>query len=353
LTKEIKVLIVDDSALVRQMLTTILRSDPGIDVVGAAEDALEAREMIKRLNPDVVTLDIEMPKMNGLEFLKKIMKLRPMPVVMVSTLTQNGAETTLKALEIGAVDFVAKPQQGCETGLQEKAQEIVTKVKIASRAKIRPHDSVQEANQLKRAIQPLQQSRYKMIVIGASTGGVEALRNVISGLPKNMPPIFIVQHMPKQFTKTFAARLNGLSELVVSEAEDYMLAKHGHVYVAPGDKHLRIAVAKGELVCRLVEGNPVSGHIPSVDVLFDSACHIAPKETIGVMLSGMGRDGSESMAKLKLAGAYNIGQDETSCVVYGMPKAAYERGAIDKQADVNKIADVLISLCEGNGDRSA
>ncbi|SCA54857.1 fused chemotaxis regulator; protein-glutamate methylesterase in two-component regulatory system with CheA [Candidatus Terasakiella magnetica] len=354
MAQKIKVLIVDDSALIRQMLTSILSNDPAIEVVGAAPDALKAREMIKRLNPDVVTLDIEMPKMNGIDFLRKIMTLRPMPVVMISTLTQNGANITLQALEIGAVDFVAKPQQDVQRNLEDKAKEITDKVKAAAGARIRPLEEIDSDHAAQNKVAPLVNSGgdKNIVVFGASTGGVEAIRTVLSRLPSNMPPIFIVQHMPKQFTTTFAKRLDKLCAMDVHEAEDYMVAKAGHVYLAPGDKHLRVARSKGELVCRLVDGNPVSGHIPSVDVLFDSVCHVSPTETIGVMLSGMGRDGAESMLKLKQAGAYNVGQDEASCVVYGMPKAAFERGAVHKQVDIKKIADELISLCDSNGEAS-
>ncbi|WP_135078267.1 chemotaxis response regulator protein-glutamate methylesterase [Terasakiella sp. SH-1] len=353
MARKITVLIVDDSALIRQMLTSILSSDPEIQVVGAAPDALKAREMIKRLNPDVITLDIEMPKMNGIDFLRKIMTLRPMPVVMISTLTQKGADITLQALEIGAVDYVAKPQQDVQRSLEDKAREIIKKVKTAAGARISPLDEIdRDVKSLPRDVDPIKDNRVEMIVVGASTGGVEAIRTVLGRLPENMPPIFIVQHMPKQFTGTFSKRLNTMCSMQVQEAEDFTVARPGNVYIAPGDMHLRIARSKGELVCRLVDGNPVSGHIPSVDVLFDSASHVSPEKTIGVMLSGMGRDGSEGMFKLKQSGAYNLGQDEPSCVVYGMPKAAFERGAIHKQLDLKKIAGELISLCENNGETS-
>ncbi|GGF50966.1 chemotaxis response regulator protein-glutamate methylesterase [Terasakiella brassicae] len=349
MTRAIKVLIVDDSALIREMLASIINSDPALTVVGTAPDALKAREMIKRLNPDVVTLDIEMPKMNGIDFLRKIMKLRPMPVVMISTMTQNSAAITLEALEIGAVDFVAKPKHDVERELGEKAKEIIAKVKTAANAKVKPlEQTIFPVVKEPMVAMPGSALQYNMIVIGASTGGVEALRTIFSDLPKEMPPIFVVQHMPKQFTKTFAQRLNGLGQLNVHEAEDYMIARSGHVYIAPGDRHLRVAKSKGEVVCRLMEGNPVSGHIPSVDVLFDSVCHVDPRRTIGVILSGMGKDGAESMLKMHQAGSYTVGQDEQSCVVYGMPKAAYEKGGVDVQADLNKIADVLISLCYKN-----
>lgn len=344
MTRAIKVLIVDDSALIRQILKSILESDPGLKVVGCAPDALKARELIKKLNPDVVTLDIEMPKMNGIEFLRKIMKLRPMPVVMISTMTQNNAAITLEALEIGAVDFVAKPKQDIKRGLSENAREIIEKVKTAANAKVKPLERYL-VNEDQKQVNVTGVSCYDLIVFGASTGGVEALRMIVSALPKNMPPIFVVQHMPKQFTKTFAQRLNGLGDLTVHEAEDHMIGRNGHVYIAPGDRHLRVAKRKGEIVCRLLEGNPISGHMPSVDVLFDSACHVEPAKTIGVILSGMGKDGADSMLKLKEAGAHTIGQDQKSCVVYGMPKVAFEKGAVKEQLDLKKIPNSLFSLC--------
>ncbi len=349
MAKPIKVLIVDDSALIRQLLSTILSSDPGIQVVGTAPDPYKARALIKELNPDVLTLDVEMPKMNGIEFLKKIMKLRPMPVVMISALTQKGAEISLQALEIGAVEVVGKPQSDLQRGMAEKTKEIITKVKVAAGAQVHAYDIIEKSVQR----QPLNVdgstlTEKKMILIGASTGGVEALRVVLSALPPNLPPIFVVQHMPRQFTGPFAQRLNTLSTVTVEEAEDGVIAQRGHVYIAQGDKHFKIEQQGGNLVGRVYEGEPVGGHIPAVSVLFDSALEIYPNETIAVMLSGMGKDGAQSMLRLKEKGASNVSQDEKSCVVYGMPKAAYDLGAIDYECDLKKIPETIISLCGKN-----
>jgi len=345
----IKVLVVDDSALIRQLLSTILNSDPMIDVVGTAPDPLKARELIKKLNPDVITLDIEMPKMNGIDFLKKIMTLRPMPVVMISSLTQHGADISLEALEIGAVDVIAKPHSDMQRGLGEQSKTIIKKVKVAATAKVRALESVEVRTPQLPDFENSTFDNRNLIVIGASTGGVEALRTVLADLPDGMPPIFVVQHMPKQFTTTFAKRLNALSNLTVLEAEDGMVAKKGHVYIAPGDKHLKAVEEKDMIICRVEGEDAVNGHVPAVSVLFNSACDVNPTDTVGVMLSGMGKDGAMAMKQLKERGAFNIGQDEKSCVVYGMPKAAYDCGAIHKEYDLKHIAKTLITLCRTNG----
>ncbi|WP_417789119.1 protein-glutamate methylesterase/protein-glutamine glutaminase [Terasakiella pusilla] len=341
----ISVLVVDDSALIRQLLTTILERDPGIHVVGTAPDAHKARELIKKLNPDVLTLDIEMPKMNGIEFLKKIMSLRPMPVLMVSSLTQAGADITFQALEIGAVDFVAKPQNDIQSSLEDMSEELISKVKIAAQARIKPYDADTFAS-----IAPIDQkthciSNRELIVMGASTGGVEALRCVLQALPADMPPILIVQHMPKQFTANFARRLDQLCQVAVVEAQDGMTVERGHVYIAPGDAHLTLEKAADGYHCCVADSGKVCGHMPSVDVLFASVVKLAADKTVAVMLSGMGKDGAEAMFQLKSNGAYTIGQDEKSCVVYGMPKAAFEKGAIDLQLDLKDIAGELVKQC--------
>lgn len=341
----ISVLVVDDSALIRQLLTTILERDPSIRVVGAAPDAHKARELIKKLNPDVLTLDIEMPKMNGIEFLKKIMSLRPMPVVMVSSLTQAGADITFQALEIGAVDFVAKPQNDIQSALEEMSEDLISKVKIAAQARIKPYGVDSFANIAPIERKPHCVSRRELIVIGASTGGVEALRCVLQGLPANMPPILIVQHMPKQFTTNFARRLDQLCEVTVVEAQDGMRVENGHAYIAPGDAHLTLQNIVDGYSCRVEDSGKVCGHMPSVEVLFGSVVKLGADKAVGVMLSGMGKDGAEAMLQLKSNGAYTIGQDEKSCVVYGMPKAAFEKGAIDLQLDLKDIAAELVKQC--------
>lgn len=341
----ISVLIVDDSALIRQLLTSILERDRTIRVVGAAPDAHKARELIKKLNPDVLTLDVEMPKMNGIDFLKKIMSLRPMPVVMVSSLTQAGADITFQALEIGAVDFVAKPQNDIQSALEELSDDLISKVKIAAQARIKPYD-VDAFN----AITPLEHKTHciaqrEVIVMGASTGGVEALRSVLQVLPTDMPPILIVQHMPKQFTTNFARRLNQICKLTVVEAEDGMSVERGHVYIAPGDAHLTLEKTEAGHICRLDNKGKICGHMPSVEVLFDSVGQVMAEKAVGVMLSGMGKDGAEAMLRLRNKGAYTIGQDEKSCVVYGMPKAAFEKGAVELQLDLKDIAEELVKQC--------
>jgi two-component system, chemotaxis family, protein-glutamate methylesterase/glutaminase len=342
--ERIKVLIVDDSALMRQMLISILERDPMIKVVGVAPHPLKARELIKKLNPDVLTLDIEMPEMNGIDFLEKIMRLRPMPVVMISSLTQAGADVTLQALEIGAVDFIGKPQLDMQESFLIKAEEVISKVKAAAHARVHAFDVHVPIRTVKDPL-PLNCSNQKMIVIGASTGGVEALRTILSSLPKGMPPIFVVQHMPKQFTKTFAERLNTLCDLFVKEAEDGEVAQSGYVYIAQGETQLQVMERSGNLVCKVTEGELFGGHRPSVSVLFNSVLDIAPKNTIGVILSGMGKDGATALLSLKELGAFTIGQTQSTCVVYGMPKAAKDLGAIVEEHDLNKISSVLIDLC--------
>jgi two-component system chemotaxis response regulator CheB len=337
---KIRVLVVDDSATMRSLISAALNRDPDIEVVGGAGDPFEARGMIKALNPDVVTLDIEMPNMNGIEFLEKIMRLRPMPVVMVSTLTQAGAEMTLRALELGAVDCVGKPADA--TGTQEALAEIVAKVKIAARASVRTNAGAAPS------AAPTRRKDFvpsgDIVAIGSSTGGVEALLSILTLFPETCPPTVITQHMPATFTASFAARLDRASGAKVQEATDGALLEPGKVYVAPGGvAHLEVVRSAG-LRCRLVQGEPVSGHRPSVDVLFNSVANAVGDKAIGVILTGMGRDGAQGLLTMRKAGAKTLGQDEASCVVYGMPRSAFEIGAVEKQVSLSSMGQSILDL---------
>ena len=335
---KIRVLVVDDSATMRSLITAALNRDPDIEVVGAAGDPFEARGMIKALNPDVVTLDIEMPNMNGIEFLEKIMRLRPMPVVMVSTLTQAGAEMTLRALELGAVDCVAKP--GDALGTQDALAEIVVKVKTAARASVRTKADAPAAGVRRKDFMP----SGDIVAIGSSTGGVEALLSILTLFPDTCPPTVITQHMPATFTASFAARLDRASGAKVQEATDGALLEAGKVYVAPGGAtHLEVVRSAG-LRCRLTQGDPVSGHRPSVDVLFNSVAHAVGDKAVGVILTGMGRDGAQGLLAMRGAGAKTLGQDEQSCVVYGMPRSAFEIGAVEKQVSLSSMGQSILDL---------
>jgi two-component system, chemotaxis family, protein-glutamate methylesterase/glutaminase len=337
-----RVLVVDDSATMRGLITAVLSSDPEVNVVGQAGDAMEAREAIKALNPDVVTLDIEMPNMNGLEFLDKIMRLRPMPVIMVSSLTHRGADATLAALEIGAFDCIGKPSPGELRPFPELAE----KVKAAARSKYR-----YGAQPVPASTQPAnvnQETAYrvgrKIVAIGSSTGGVEALITVLQGFPVNCPPTVITQHMPPTFTKSFAERLNRLCAPVVQEATDGARLEIGKIYLAPGgERHLQV-VNPSAPSCRLLDKDPVNGHRPSVDVLFDSVAELAGRNAVGVILTGMGRDGAAGLLKMRYAGAKTIGQDEKSCVVYGMPRVAQELGAVERQLPLGRIGEEILKL---------
>ncbi|MCK9907768.1 chemotaxis response regulator protein-glutamate methylesterase [Microbacteriaceae bacterium K1510] len=344
----VRVLIVDDSAVMRQLLTTLLSSDPEIEVVGSAPDPIVARDRIKALNPDVITLDVEMPRMDGLSFLRKIMTLRPTPVVMVSTLTQAGAEATLEALEIGAVDFIAKPSGDIN---EVFAGELQAKVKGAARTKVGMRHASAPKQQTQRPARAAgaRGANDKIVVIGASTGGVEALKVVLMGLPSDCPPVLITQHMPPRFTAAFAERLNRECPMAVSEAVHDEVIEPGHVYIAPGSHHLQIGRRNGRNVCVLSDGPPVSGHRPSVDVLFRSAAQVATTIAAGVILTGMGKDGAEGMVELRKAGVQTLGQDEQSSLIYGMPRAAFERGAVMKQFSLVRMADAILDVCEGQG----
>ncbi len=347
----IRVLIVDDSALVRQMLGQILGSDPAITVVGAAPDPIVAREMIKALNPDVVTLDVEMPRMDGLAFLEKIMTLRPTPVLMVSSLTQKGADLALRALELGAVDYVAKPTVGISDGLAALRDEIVAKVKVAAMARVRPLVAHPSAPARPPAATGLFKSSEKLIAVGASTGGVEALQALLTAFPPDAPAILVTQHMPPLFTASFAARLDQLCALSVSEARDGERVLPGHAYIAPGSHHLELARSGANYVCRLHDGAAVSGHRPSVDVLFRSVARGAGANAVGIILTGMGKDGAQGLLEMRQAGASTLGQNEATCVVYGMPKAARDCGATEVELPLDKIANQVLHHCQAIANR--
>lgn len=351
----IKVLIIDDSALIRQMLTQILGSDPGIEVVGTAGDPYIARNKIKKLNPDVLTLDVEMPRMNGIKFLDNLMRLHPMPVVMISSVTEQGVEVTLKALELGAVDYISKPKVNIAEGIQQYAEEIVTKVKIAANARVR---TVDERDRVNRAIskQCLPKSASNctsdkphskgccVIGIGASAGGTEAVADVLRHLPPDMPGIVVTQHIPGAFSKSFSARVNSYSQLTVSEAKDGERINRGHVYIAPGDKHLQIVRSGSNYICKLDDGPLVSGHKPAVDVMFNSLAKSVGKNAVGIILTGMGKDGAAGLEEMKRAGANTIVQDERSSVVWGMPKEAIKRGIVDEVISLQSMPQRLIEL---------
>jgi two-component system chemotaxis response regulator CheB len=342
----IKVLIVDDSALMRALLTEIINGAADLMVVGAAPDPIAAREMIKTLNPDVLTLDVEMPRMDGLEFLDRLMRLRPMPVIMISSFTAAGSEVTLKALELGAVDYLAKPRAENISMLQGYAEDIRDKIRAASGARLK-------STAVRAAVPPAptlvpQKSSFsprllaeKVIAIGASTGGTEAIKEVLSSLPGEMPPIVMVQHMPESFTPSFAQRLNSLSKLTVIEAQGGERLQPGTAYLAPGHSHMRVRKSGGGLVLELSREEPVNRHRPAADVLFRSVAEQVGKNAIGVILTGMGKDGAQGLLAMHQAGAWNIGQDQMSCVVYGMPREAAEIGALDEVAG---LADISASI---------
>ena len=330
-TRKITVLIVDDSALIRSILKEIINSYPDMEAVGAAANPLQAREMIKVLNPDVLTLDVEMPEMDGLTFLEKLMRLRPMPVLMISSLTERGSDAALRSLELGAVDFVAKPRMGIADGMQEYADEIAEKIRVAYSARVIPGPSTTRAEQWQL---PSLGNRFatteKVIVVGASTGGTEAIREFLVRMPADAPGILITQHMPQVFTKSFANRLDGLCKIRVKEAENNERVLPGHAYIAPGDWHLLLRRSGANYVTELSHADPVNRHRPSVEVLFSSAATHAGRNAVGVMMTGMGKDGAVAMLGMRQAGAYNFAQDEASCVVFGMPKEAIAVGAVDE-----------------------
>jgi two-component system, chemotaxis family, protein-glutamate methylesterase/glutaminase len=347
ITSPVRVLIVDDSALMRQLISTMLSADPEIEVVGTAPDPHVAREKIKSLNPDVVTLDVEMPHMDGVTFLRKIMSLRPMPVVMISTLTQAGAEVTLEALEIGAVDFIAKPVTDVASAMGELAADMQSKVKAAARSRVRVRRS--HPSPVRQPHPRFNRPTGKIVVIGASTGGVEALKEILIRLPADCPPILVTQHMPATFTPAFARRLDHECPMTVSEANHNERVEAGHAYIAPGGYHLELVRSGTHFACSVHDGPAVSGHRPSADVLFRSAARVAGSISIGVILTGMGKDGAEGLLDLRQSGATTLGQDEASSLIYGMPRVAFERGAVVRQLPLSEIADAIIDACGTEG----
>ncbi|NBW79638.1 MAG: chemotaxis response regulator protein-glutamate methylesterase [Betaproteobacteria bacterium] len=359
--KKIRVVVVDDSALVRSLLTEIINKQPDMECVGAANDPLIAREMIRELDPDVITLDIEMPKMDGLEFLSRLMRLRPMPVVMISTLTERGAEVTMRALELGAVDFVAKPRIGLVDGIKELSVSIVDKVRIASKAHIKRSvaPKSQGAGSSSHGLEvpasvpvPLGRiSTEKLVAVGASTGGTEAIKEVLIKMPADSPGIVITQHMPPGFTTSFAARLNSLCQITVQEATNGTRVLPGHAYIAPGGKQFRIDRSGANYVCVVEDAELVNRHRPSVEVLFQSVAKFVGRNAIGIMLTGMGNDGARAMKEMKDAGSYNYVQDESSCIVFGMPREAILAGAADEVLPLTEIAAAVLSRLKGAGDR--
>ncbi len=360
-TSKIRVLIVDDSALIRSVLREIISDQPDMEVIGVAPDPLVARELIRETRPDVLTLDVEMPKMDGLDFLERLMRLRPMPVVMVSSLTERGSETTLRALELGAVDFVAKPKISIQSGMREYADLIADKIRIASRARIRPRarpagegpaSGIPGPAQALPALRTPLGSSEKLIIIGASTGGTEAIREFLQQMPSDCPAILIVQHMPEGFTRSFAHRLDSLCRISVKEAEHGDRVLPGHAYLAPGHSHLQLARSGANYVTHLDQGPPVNRHRPSVDVLFESAAASAGKNALGVILTGMGKDGAAGMLKMREAGAFNVAQDEASCVVFGMPREAIAVGAVHEVAPLVQLPRLVLEALVREGGRA-
>lgn len=339
----IRVFVIDDSALIRGLLGDILRSDPEIDVVGTAANPVAAWPSIKASNPDVLTLDVEMPRMDGLTFLERLMTVHPMPVVMVSSLTERGCATTLRALEAGAIDFVAKPKIDVQAGTIALAEEIIAKVKAAARARVRrPHPQPVTRRVVPSSPRLLSEVSHRLIAFGASTGGTEALRVVLGAMPAGSPAIVVVQHMPPQFTRAFANRLNDVCEIEVREAVDGDRVVPGLALVAPGGYHMRVRRSGAEYRIVITDEAPVNRHRPSVDVLFDTCAAAAGQHAIGVILTGMGNDGAQGMRRMHDAGAYTIGQDEATSVVYGMPKEAMLAGAVDRQLPLESIAAATV-----------
>jgi two-component system chemotaxis response regulator CheB len=355
--KKIRVLIVDDSALMRQILSTILAGDPELEVVGTASDPIAARAKIRDLAPDVLTLDVEMPKMDGLSFLEELMRRHPMPVVMVSSLTERGCEVTLRALEAGACDFVTKPKIDLARGTADIGAEIVAKVKVAARSRIRaraPGTRVVEAKPAHAPSAVSFRTTQRFIAIGASTGGTEALRDVLTALPADAPPIVIVQHMPPVFTRQFAQRLDGICKVQVREAKSGDALVQGHVLIAPGgDWHMEVVRSGANYGVRLVDAPPVGHHRPSVNILFESCARTAGANAVGVILTGMGNDGARGMLAMHRAGSVTLAEDESTCVVFGMPKEAIACGAVDHVVPLDRMAASMLRAAAETVSRKA
>lgn len=371
MAKKIKVLVIDDSALVRQILVEILKAAHDIEVVGTASDPFVARERIKETNPDVLTLDVEMPRMDGITFLANLMRLRPMPVVMVSSLTERGAETTLKALELGAVDFVSKPKVDVGGTLADFSEEILTKIRTAAGARVLarsgcvhpvvprhtadaiiPAATATSAAATASPVRRMLRTTERIIAVGASTGGTEAIREFLVGLPADCPAIVIAQHIPAAFSGPFTRRMDSLSRLSVCEPHDGQYIMPGHAYIAPGGKHLLVERDGARYRCRLNDGPPVNRHCPSVDVLFRSVAQNVGPNAVGVILTGMGDDGARGLKEMRDAGAPTIAQDEASSVVWGMPGAAVKLGAVGEILPLNKVAEAVMRLAETAGAQS-
>ena len=353
---KIKVLVIDDSALIRGVMKEIINRENDMECVGAAPDPLVAREMIKSLDPDVLTLDVEMPKMDGLDFLERLMRLRPMPVLMISSLTERDSDITFRALELGAADFFSKPKLDIARGMEEYAIEITDKIRAVAQARVR-----------KTVIAPLAQEKFsadailpsavrrfssteKLIVIGASTGGTEAIKEVLTKLPADAPGVLVAQHMPENFTKSFAGRLNNLCKISVKEAEHNERILPGYAYIAPGHSHLLLKRSGARYIVELNQGPLVNRHRPSVDVLFRSAANVAGANALGIILTGMGKDGVQGLLEMKQAGSYTIAQDEASCVIFGMPKEAIAAGGVREVLPLQNIARRTMEYLASHGD---
>ncbi|WP_373974854.1 chemotaxis response regulator protein-glutamate methylesterase [Chitinibacter sp. SCUT-21] len=357
---KIKVVVVDDSALIRSLLKEVIDKAGDMECVATAPDPLVARELIRELNPDVITLDVEMPKMDGLDFLARLMRLKPTPVLMISSLTEQGSEVALRALELGAVDFIAKPKMNIASKIEEYSEEIRDKIRMASKAKVRsmvrePIAPVAPSNTadavLPKVSRPLLKSE-KLIIVGSSTGGTEALKEFLMPIPPDAPAILIAQHMPESFTKSFANRLDSLCRISVKEAEHGERILPGHAYIAPGHSHLLLGVSGANYICELSQAPPVNRHRPSVDVLFRSAANIAGRNAVGVILTGMGKDGAQGMLEMHQAGAHNFAQDEASCVVFGMPKEAIAVGGVHEVVSLKDMTQKVMNWIANNSSRA-